>query len=77
MQSRATAETKETSALRQQVTLTKVKLALAKKTQQRAMAPHGRPGALREKPAALPPPRSADEANDRMFAQIERDYGAA
>src|SRR6185312_5783278 len=47
VQSRAATETKEKQELRQQVTAAKVALALAKKTQQRALAPQGRAGALR------------------------------
>jgi hypothetical protein len=41
------------------------------------MAPKGRAGALRETPKPLPAPKSAEEANDRMFAQIEQQFGGA
>jgi hypothetical protein len=60
---------------RHQVEASKVALTLAKKVAARRMAPKGTAGALRETPKPLPAPQTAEEANDRMFAQIERDFG--
>lgn len=74
-QSRQTADDSEKKALRHQVEAAKVALTLAKKTQARAMKPQGASGSIRESPKPPPPPKSAEEANERMFEQIERDYG--
>lgn len=74
---RTESATAETAQLRKQVEATKVALTLAKKQAARSMAPKGRAGALRETPKPLPAPKSAEEANERMFASIEQQFGGA
>lgn len=72
--SRSAEAAAELKQARQQVEATKVALTLAKKQAARNMAPRGRAGAIRETPKPLPAPKTAEEANDRMFAQIEQQY---
>ncbi|GEM_PF-4266031 len=74
VQSRAATDDREKATLRRQVEAAKVALTLAKKREARVIAPQGRPGPTRDTPAAPPPPRSAEEANERFFAQLDKRY---
>lgn len=74
-QGRKTADSKALESAKREVEAAKIALTLEKKKQQRAMMPQGRAGPLREAPKPLPEPKSAEEANQRLFDHLDAAYG--